>query len=287
MQLVGPPLRVLVISAVPSSQSGAVVTIEDITERWRVDQVRTDFVANVSHELKTPVGAISILAETLENEIDDDLAKTLVHRMVLESHRMAQTIDDLLELSRVQLGGEMHLERFDVADAAREAVERSLPLATKRGVSVSCVSTSDDATIMGDRFQILSAIGNLVDNAVKYSDDNQEVTVMVEATPTDVHLEVTDHGIGIPVSSIDRIFERFYRVDKARSRGTGGTGLGLAIVRHVATNHGGEVNVRSREGEGSTFTLRLPRVRPDASATIEVNDNSFGSDSDGHSDESE
>jgi two-component system, OmpR family, sensor histidine kinase SenX3 len=287
MQLVGPPLRVLVISAVPSSQSGAVITIEDITERWRVDQVRTDFVANVSHELKTPVGAISILAETLENEIDDDLAKTLVHRMVLESHRMAQTIDDLLELSRVQLGGEMHLERFDVTDAAREAVERSLPLATKRGVTVDCVSTSDDTTIMGDRFQILSAIGNLVDNAVKYSDDNQTVTVKVEATPSDVNLQVIDHGIGIPVSSIDRIFERFYRVDKARSRGTGGTGLGLAIVRHVATNHGGEVNVRSREGEGSTFILRLPRVRPSASGTIVINDNSLGSDSHGHSNEPE
>ncbi len=287
MQLVGPPLRVLVISAVPSPGKGAVITIEDITERWRVDQVRTDFVANVSHELKTPVGAISILAETLENEIQDEVPKTLVHRMVLESHRMAQTIDDLLELSRVQLGGEMHLERIDVAEVARDAVERALPLAHRRGVVVEIVAESDGARVMGDRFQVLSAIGNLVDNAVKYSEDNQTVTVEVHATADDVVLEVIDHGIGIPVSSIDRIFERFYRVDKARSRGTGGTGLGLAIVRHVATNHGGEVNVRSREGEGSTFTLRLPRAKAHGSGTIEGNDNSFGADGFGHSDESE
>lgn len=287
MQLVGPPLRVLVISAVPSSGAGAVITIEDITERWRVDQVRTDFVANVSHELKTPVGAISILAETLENEIEDDLSKTLVRRMVLESHRMAQTIDDLLELSRVQMGGEMHLERFDVAEVVREAVERATPLAYKRGVALDVVPADDDSTILGDRFQVLSAVGNLVDNAVKYSDDNETVSVEINALPDDVVINVIDHGIGIPVSSIDRIFERFYRVDKARSRGTGGTGLGLSIVRHVATNHGGEVNVRSREGEGSTFTLRLPRIKPSDSGTIEGDDDNPVTKEPGHADDSE
>ena len=272
MELVGPPLRVLVVSAVPSISTGAVITVEDITERWRLDQVRTDFVANVSHELKTPVGAISVLAETLEGETEDELVKTLVRRMVMESHRMASTIDDLLELSRIELGGEMDVAPVDVNDVVRDAIERSQPLANKRKVTVTFSPTDGDTTILGDRFQILSAVGNLVDNAIKYSDDNGDVKVHVITSGTHVVIEVIDHGVGIPVASIDRIFERFYRVDRARSRDTGGTGLGLSIVRHVATNHGGEVNVKSREGEGSTFSLTLPRQKEFGGTTMVIND---------------
>lgn len=272
MELVGPPLRVLVVSAVPSTSTGAVITVEDITVRWRLDQVRTDFVANVSHELKTPVAAISVLAETLEGETEDELVKTLVRRMVLESHRMASTIDDLLELSRIELGGEMDVSPVDINDVVRDAIERSQPLASKRRVTVQSSPASGDTTILGDRFQVLSAVGNLVDNAIKYSEDNAEVKVLVSASDTHVVIEVIDHGVGIPVASIDRIFERFYRVDRARSRDTGGTGLGLSIVRHVVTNHGGEVNVRSREGEGSTFSLTLPRQPGVTSTTMVIND---------------
>ena len=272
MELVGPPLRVLVVSAVPSTSTGAVITVEDITERWRLDQVRTDFVANVSHELKTPVGAISVLAETLEGETEDELVKTLVRRMVMESHRMASTIDDLLELSRIELGGEMDVSPVDINDVARDAIERSQPLANKRHVSVQCSPAEGNSTIMGDRFQILSAVGNLVDNAIKYSEDNAEVKVQIITSDSQVVIEVIDHGVGIPVASLDRIFERFYRVDRARSRDTGGTGLGLSIVRHVVTNHGGEVNVRSREGEGSTFSLTLPRQRAGTGTTTVTND---------------
>lgn len=272
MELVGPPLRVLVVSAVPSTSTGAVITVEDITVRWRLDQVRTDFVANVSHELKTPVGAISVLAETLEGETEDELVKTLVRRMVLESHRMASTIDDLLELSRIELGGEMDVSPVDINDVVRDAIERSQPLASKRRVTVQSTPATGDTTILGDRFQVLSAVGNLVDNAIKYSEDNAEVKVLVSASDTHVVIEVIDHGVGIPVASIDRIFERFYRVDRARSRDTGGTGLGLSIVRHVVTNHGGEVNVRSREGEGSTFSLTLPRQPGVTSTTMVIDD---------------
>lgn len=272
LELVGPPTRVIVVSANPSTSTGAVITMEDITERWRLDQVRTDFVANVSHELKTPVGAISILAETLEGEMEDELGKTLVRRMVMESHRMASTIDDLLELSRIELGGEMEFSSVDVNDVVLDSIERSRPLAQKRGVSVQFSASTESPKILGDRFQILSAVGNLVDNAIKYSDDGTSVNVSITATTDSVVIEVVDHGVGIPVASIDRIFERFYRVDRARSRDTGGTGLGLSIVRHVVTNHGGEVNVRSREGEGSTFSLSLPRLITPRGATIVSND---------------
>ena len=272
MELVGPPLRVLVVSAVPSISTGAVITVEDITERWRLDQVRTDFVANVSHELKTPVGAISVLAETLEGETEDELVKTLVRRMVMESHRMAITIDELLELSRIELGGEMDVAPVDANDVVRDAIERSQPLANKRKVAVKFSPTDGDATIIGDRFQLLSAVGNLVDNAIIYSHDNSDVKVQIITSDTHVVIEVIDRGVGIPVASIDRIFERFYRVDRARSRDTGGTGLGLSIVRHVATNHGGEVNVKSREGEGSTFSLTLPRQKEFGGTTMVTND---------------
>jgi two-component system sensor histidine kinase SenX3 len=272
MELVGPPLRVLVVSAVPSISTGAVITVEDITERWRLDQVRTDFVANVSHELKTPVGAISVLAETLEGETEDELVKTLVRRMVMESHRMAITIDELLELSRIELGGEMDVAPVDINDVVRDAIERSQPLANKRKVAVKFSPNDGDSIIIGDRFQLLSAVGNLVDNAIKYSDDNGDVRVQIVTSDTHVVIEVIDRGVGIPVASIDRIFERFYRVDRARSRDTGGTGLGLSIVRHVATNHGGEVNVKSREGEGSTFSLTLPRQKGFSGTTMVTND---------------
>ena len=183
---------------------------------------------------------------------------------------MANTIDDLLELSRVQLGGDMVFSPVDMNDVVAEVLDRSRPLAQKRGISLVNEPSTADPIIQGDRFQLSSAIGNLVDNAIKYSEDNAAVSVLVRAHAAQVEVEVIDQGIGIPVASIDRIFERFYRVDRARSRGTGGTGLGLSIVRHVVTNHGGEVNVRSREGEGSRFTLSLPRQSAGAADTMSV-----------------
>jgi two-component system sensor histidine kinase SenX3 len=260
IQLAGPPQRVIEVRAIPLAVGGAIAIMDDVTERWRIDQVRTDFVANVSHELKTPIGAISVLAETIEGETDDELVLRLTGRMVIEAQRMSRTIDDLLELSRIELGGEMLTVDIDMADVAAEAIERVSPIAMRKGVPLLLKSEKGTAVVSGDFFQLVSALANLVENAVKYSDQTHQVDVRVVTTDTTVLVEVEDRGIGIPADSIDRIFERFYRVDRARNRATGGTGLGLSIVRHVATNHGGEVNVRSREGEGSTFILQIPRV---------------------------
>ncbi|MEY3557908.1 MAG: hypothetical protein RL374_614 [Actinomycetota bacterium] len=260
IQLAGPPQRVIEVRAIPLADGGAIAIMDDVTERWRIDQVRTDFVANVSHELKTPIGAISVLAETIEGETDDELVLRLTGRMVIEAQRMSRTIDDLLELSRIELGGEMLKTDIDMADVAAEAIERVSPIAMRKGVPLLLKSEKGIAVVSGDFFQLVSALANLVENAVKYSDQTHQVDVRVATTDTAVLVEVEDRGIGIPADSIDRIFERFYRVDRARNRATGGTGLGLSIVRHVATNHGGEVNVRSREGEGSTFILLIPRV---------------------------
>lgn len=259
--LAGPPSRTIEVHAIPLANAGAVAMIEDVTERRRLDQVRTDFVANVSHELKTPVGAISVLAETLEGETTDELVLRLSHRMVLEAERMSRTIDDLLELSRIEMGGEMLSGAVDMNDVATEAVERIAPIASRRNISVVFTRNADVVKVQGDYFQLVSAVSNLIENAVKYSDDSKQVDVDTSVVNDRAVLNVTDHGVGIPAESLDRIFERFYRVDRARSRGTGGTGLGLSIVRHVATNHGGEVTVRSREGEGSTFTFTIPLHR--------------------------
>ncbi len=260
VELVGPPQRVLDVRATPLSDGGSIATIDDITERWKLDQIRTDFVANVSHELKTPVGAISVLAETIEGETEDELVLRLVRRMIMESQRMNRTIDDLLELSRIEMGGEMQMSPVNLNDVAQEAIERAQPIASRQGVTIDFDRLDEECVLNGDYYQLVSAVSNLVDNAVKYSNEGGKVNVAIESDSHYLALTVQDQGIGIPMASLERIFERFYRVDRARSRGTGGTGLGLSIVRHVVTNHGGEVNVRSREGEGSTFTLRFPRI---------------------------
>ena len=272
VQLAGPPPTVVIVRAAPFQDGGALATVEDITERFLVDQVRTDFVANVSHELKTPVGAISVLAETLEGETDDELVVRLAGRMVAESQRMARTIDDLLELSRIEMGGDMLTAEVNMSEVVREAVDRAAALAARSGVEIDTRVLDGDATVNGDHFQLVSAVGNLVENAVKYSDGKGAVTVSLIPLVSSVDIEVTDSGIGIPPASIDRIFERFYRVDKSRGRTTGGTGLGLSIVRRVVTNHGGEVNVRSHEGEGSTFTVRLPRAGARGTGNMEGDD---------------
>jgi two-component system sensor histidine kinase SenX3 len=170
---------------------------------------------------------------------------------------MARTIDDLLELSRIELGGEMLVAPVKLKEVVREDVERAQPLAEHKHIVLK-VEGKSDVTVQGDYFQLVSAVGNLVDNAVKYSDEGNSVEVQITSDVQGAKIAVQDHGVGVPADSIERIFERFYRIDRARSRGTGGTGLGLSIVRHVVTNHGGDVSVSSREGEGSTFIIHLP-----------------------------
>ncbi len=260
LDLFGPPPRVVEVSAVPLSgpAAGALIVVDDVSERRRLESVRRDFVANISHELKTPVGAIGLLAETLVAEDDIAVTRRLAERMVNEAFRVARTIDDLLDLSRIEAGGTPVREPVPVHLAMAEAMDRIRPAAERRGIALRTEEPSRRLNVLGDRRQLVSALANLLDNAVKYSDPGSEVTLRARTDGRSVELAVEDHGLGIPSRDLERVFERFYRVDRARSRDTGGTGLGLAIVRHVVANLEGEVSVESREGEGSTFTLRLP-----------------------------
>ena len=259
IDLFGPPRRTLVIAATPLPD-GALVVVDDISERRRLEATRRDFVANISHELKTPVGAMGLLAETLLAEDDRQVASRLAERIVNEAFRLDRTIEDLLVLSRIE-GEEIAAhEPVSTGLLVADAVERIRPAAEQAGIEVA-VEEVDELAIVGDRRQLVSALYNLLDNAVKYSDEGDEVEVRAIAEGSNVVLQVQDHGIGIPKADLERVFERFYRVDQARSRTTGGTGLGLAIVRHVATNHDGEVRVDSRLGEGSTFSLVVPNKR--------------------------
>lgn len=257
LTLFGPPQQVLLVRGLPLAGGGALAVIDDLTDRVRVDAVRTDFVSNISHELKTPVGALAVLAEALADSDDLEINRHLATKMIEEAHRASGTIDDLLELSRIELDGRGVREQVDLALVLGEAVGRNRLRAETAGVQL-CIGNIEPKSIEADGLQLISAVSNLVDNAVKYSDVGDTVRITSSAVDPFAEIQVADQGIGIPARDIDRIFERFYRVDRARSRDTGGTGLGLAIVRHVASNHGGEVAVVSREGEGSTFTLRIP-----------------------------
>ncbi len=257
LTLFGPPQQVLMVRGIPLVGGGALAIIDDLTDRARVDAVRTDFVANISHELKTPVGALAVLAEALADSDDLEVNRRLATKMIEEAHRAAGTIDNLLELSRIELDGRGVREDVSLTSVRGEAVGRHRLRAETLGVQL-CVGSVEPDSLEADGLQLVSAVSNLVDNAVKYSDVGGKVRITASVVDSCTEIQVADQGIGIPVRDVDRIFERFYRVDRARSRETGGTGLGLAIVRHVATNHGGEVSVVSREGEGSTFTLRIP-----------------------------
>jgi len=271
LELFGPPRRTLVVTAEPlddgSRSIGAMVVIEDVTERRRIDAVRRDFVANISHELKTPVGGLGVLAETIVEEEDLAVIRRLAGRMHHEAMRASRTIDDLLELSRIEAGESTPREPVPVHLVLAEAVERASSAAERGGITLDMHEPPRGLEVRGDRRQLASAVFNLLDNAIKYSPAGSTVRVAAEVVEGAVRLVVADEGIGIPRRDLERIFERFYRVDRARSRDTGGTGLGLAIVRHVASNHGGDITVQSREGEGSTFALVLPLGEPSGAPT--------------------
>ena len=344
LDLYGPPRRTLSVRATVIDDGhrslGVIATIDDVSERRRLEEVRRDFVANVSHELKTPMGALGLLAETLQSEPDEQVAHRLASRIHTEAFRVSRIIDDLLDLSRIETESTPPREPVLVNLVMAEAVERVRAAAEQRGIAIVLFEPSPPVAVMGDRRQLVSAIHALLENAVTYSYDDSTVTVrgtvakelqaangpgelggfdhlegslainasvttgsgvtvpsspLGAASPSPVasasapqvssavavassgssgslfgtnaepigeqeviRIAVTDHGVGIPARDLERIFERFYRVDHGRSRNTGGTGLGLSIVRHVANNHLGRVDVESREGEGSTFTLVLP-----------------------------
>jgi len=263
--LEGPPPRTVEIRTVPLVNGGGLIVLEDVTERFLTDRVRTDFVANISHELKTPIGALSILAETILGEVENtpqaaDLAP-LARRMVAESERMARTIDDLLELASIEFGGAAVTESVDMSSVVSESVARIAPFGRAKSIEIRKVMPDREVVVAGDMRQLVSAVSNLVENAVKYSGSGSVVTVSLEEDHQICRVTVADTGIGIAPEHLDRVFERFYRADPGRARETGGTGLGLAIVRHIATNHGGEVSVTSTEGEGTSFALHIPVSR--------------------------
>jgi two-component system sensor histidine kinase SenX3 len=249
-----------------------VLLLTDLSDQRRVDAVRRDFVANVSHELKTPVGALQLLAETIGDSSDEpETVRRFAARMLVESSRLTRLVQELIDLSRLQ-GAEPMVTREDVALAAviAESVDRVGLAAESKGITVA-VSGDADVRVKGDARQLVMAVSNLLENAVAYSPPgtNVGVTVSLADEHDAIEIAVRDEGIGISRRNQQRIFERFFRVDPARSRETGGTGLGLAIVKHVATNHGGTVSVWSAEGAGSTFTLRIP-----ADSVVSINSSS-------------
>ncbi|MGN7202226.1 sensor histidine kinase [Arthrobacter sp. SAFR-044] len=234
---------------------------DDRTEITRTEEIRNDFVANVSHELKTPVGAISLLAEALESSADDEEAvRRFAKRMHKESARLAALVQDIIELSRLQ-GASVTQQGtpVDVNAVIAEAVDRSQLPAESKNISI-VVGGRTEGKVFGDQDLLVTALRNLIDNAIRYSPANTRVGIGVRSRDGLVSISVTDQGEGLSPEDQERVFERFYRVDAARSRQTGGTGLGLSIVKHVASNHGGEVTLWSQPGQGSTFTLRLPEM---------------------------
>ena len=241
--------------------------LEDVTEARRLDAVRRDFVANVSHELKTPVGAMSLLAEAMQDASNDPSAvRRFAGRLQHEAGRLARLVQELIDLSRLQ-GAEPlpEQELVSVDRVVAEAIDRTRTAATAGAIEI-VRGGQRGLTVCGSESQLATAVGNLIENAVHYSPERTRVAVAVRERDGAVEVSVTDQGMGIAEKDLERVFERFYRADPARSRSTGGTGLGLAIVKHVATNHGGEVSVWSVEGSGSTFTLRLP-PGPDSERT--------------------
>ena len=284
VELYGPPRRTLHVRAAliddGRRQLGVLAMIEDVSERRRLEEIRRDFIANVSHELKTPMGALGLLAETLVVERDAGVASRLAERIHLEAFRVSRIIDDLLDLSRLESEGTPSREPVPVVLVMAEAIERIRATADQHDIELVFDEPEANVIVFGDRRQLVSALAALLENGVAYSHPGGTVTVQAivseetigvaaveggedgespaPVVQRTVRVSVADKGIGIPAKDLDRIFERFYRVDPGRARQTGGTGLGLSIARHVAQNHGGRVEVESREGEGSTFTLVLP-----------------------------
>ncbi|PPI39215.1 MULTISPECIES: cell wall metabolism sensor histidine kinase WalK [unclassified Rathayibacter] len=253
----------LVVHATRLGSRYVLVIAEDHTEARRLEAVRRDFVANISHELKTPIGAVGLLAEALDSAADDpQQVRRFAHRLTQESHRLAKITREIIELSRLQaadVAGSAEIIRVD--DVVTAALETTHVMAESHDVTL-VKGGMKKAYVVGQEKMLVSALHNLLANAIQYSPAGSRVGIGVRSTGGVVEIAVTDQGIGIPEEDLDRVFERFYRVDQARSRHTGGTGLGLSIVKHAVQNHGGDVRVWSKPGRGSTFTIRLPEADP-------------------------
>jgi two-component system sensor histidine kinase SenX3 len=257
---IGEGLRELTVRAIYISElDNIVVLLSDESEAERVHEVRRDFVANISHELKTPIGALSLLSEAVLSAADEpDSVVKFATRMQLEAKRLTDLVQEIINLSRLQDSDPLLVANENsVADLINEAIDLVKTTSESKGISVTTTELPD-VVVLGDGEQLIMAIHNLLENAINYSPENTKVSVSSTLTDGIVEIIVADQGIGIPEGEQDRIFERFYRVDPARSRETGGTGLGLSIVKHVASKHGGEVKVWSSPNVGSSFALRLP-----------------------------
>ena len=250
----------LEVRVAPLGARHLLLLAEDRTEARRVDAVRRDFVVNASHELKTPVGALALLAETVAEAADDpEAVRRFAARMKVEADRLGVLVHDILQLSRAQVGESPEdFVAVDVQALVGEAVDRARTSAAARDITIEV--GGDPAAVLGDHDLLVTVVRNLLDNAVAYSEAGTRIGVGTTVREEEgiVEIAVVDQGIGIPAEALSRLFERFYRVDPARSRDTGGTGLGLSIVKHVVADHGGEVTVWSEPGRGSTFTVRLP-----------------------------
>jgi two-component system sensor histidine kinase SenX3 len=256
----------LTVNVIPLADENLVlVLMSDESEAQRVHEVRRDFVANISHELKTPIGALSLLSEAVLGAKDDpEAVKKFATRMQSEAKRLTDLVQEIIQLSRVQDSDPLKVaQEFGVNDLIKEAIDQCKTTADARHIWVNFAET-EDFTVKGDREQLIMAIHNLIENAINYSPEATNVSITSTLQDSIVDIAVTDQGIGIPETEIERIFERFYRVDPARSRQTGGTGLGLSIVKHIVTKHGGEIKVWSSENVGSTFSMRLPIVTNEA-----------------------
>jgi two-component system sensor histidine kinase SenX3 len=257
---IGEGKREITVNVIPLSQGELVlVMLRDESEAQRVHEVRRDFVANISHELKTPIGALSLLSEAvMEAKDDSESVIKFASRMQIEAKRLTDLVQEIIQLSRVQDSDPLHeAEVLLASDLIKEALDQCRTTADARKISLF-FQESKDTYIQGDHDQMTMAINNLIENAINYSPAGTKVSVSTSAENGIISIAVSDQGIGIPEAEVERIFERFYRVDPARSRETGGTGLGLSIVKHVVTKHGGEISVWSSENVGSTFTIRLP-----------------------------
>ena len=263
-----PKSRYIDVNIVPftqediGTQGSVLVLLYDVTEIHRLEKVRTEFVANASHELRTPVTAIKGFAETLLSGALDNpkLANNFVEIISNESNRLEVIINDILELSRVEKRTVPLVNtRFDVVEVAHSMTSFFLKKATKKNISIT-ISAEEPVYFLGDQHRVEQIFTNLIDNAINYSDVNSKIKIQVWNTNRHIKFSVSDTGIGIPEDNLERIFERFYRVDKGRSRNSGGTGLGLAIVRNLIKNLNGKIDIESEVGQGSTFTITLPKA---------------------------
>ena len=256
----GVPTRWLRSTITPAADGATLVVIRDVTQQRRLESVRRDFVANASHELKTPAATIQAAAETLRRAAEDDPAAVprFARQLEREAVRLSRIVADLLDLSRLESGSSLD-DLVSLGAAAREERQRLEEAAGAAGVALE-IEAAGERPLRGSQQDLALLVRNLVDNAIRYSHEGGRVRVEIESDDSEVTLRVIDTGIGIPSKDISRVFERFYRVDRARSRETGGTGLGLAIVKHVVENHGGTIEVDSELGRGTTFTIRFPAV---------------------------